>query len=727
MDDLIAEFVAEAGESLEVIDTQLVQFEADPSDKTTLNNIFRLLHTLKGTCGFLGLERLGHLAHAGETLLDGFRSERLEITPLAVTRILESIDAIKVIIAGLAATGAEPAGDDTVLIAALEALSRGETPAEETAIPVQADIPSPAPAPLEPQTAIAVQAPPPEAPSTDARGVEKVQSVRVDVDVLEAMMTLVSELVLTRNQLLQLHRQGPEDVFTLPLQRLSTITGELQDRVMSTRMQPIGNAWKQLPRILRDLSKDLGKKIRLTLEGEATELDRQLLEIIRDPLTHMVRNSADHGVETPEARLAAGKPAAGHIRLSAYHESGAVMVRLSDDGRGLDVARIKAKAVERAIITPAEAEAMTDQQAFRLIFAPGFSTADQVTSVSGRGVGMDVVKSNIEQIGGQVDIASTPGAGSVFTIKIPLTLAILPALVVGAAGQRFALPQANVTELVRAGGEFEHPIEHIHDVKMIRLRDALLPLVDLSAVLGLSQAQASTFVVIMQFGDRRFGVAVDEILDTEEIVVKPVAGSLRDIPHFSGSTILGDGSVILILEPNALAKVAGECSALEELQAADETGAAGGQTLLLVRAGDGARKAVFMTEVSRLDNLDLSDVQTADGWSVTPYRGRMMAIFPLAGARLQDGALQPTLVLSGGDFTLGLAVDEIIDMVEARVEIELASEFKGVRGSALIGGEPVEIIDVAYYLELGRARMGTAALDRGRPGAASDAAKEQAA
>ena len=335
---------------------------------------------------------------------------------------------------------------------------------------------------------------------------------------------------------------------------------------------------------------------------------------------------------------------------------------------------------------------------------------------------MDVVRNNIEQIGGHVDIASTLGEGSVFTIKIPLTLAIMPALVVGASGQRFALPQANVIELVRAGGSNEHRIETIRDVKMIRLREALLPLVELGHALDLGASRESSFVVIMQIGQRRYGVAVDDILDTEEIVVKPVAGALRDIPHFSGSTILGDGSVVLILEPNTLAKLAGESLQPEEI----DTGADlieqtdSRETLLIVRAGDGANKAIAMSKVGRLEHLDLSGLEQADGWSVTPYRNRMMAIFPVPGAVLGAGAVQPTLVLSGGDFTIGLAVDEIIDMVEDRIDIEISAQRDGVLGVALVCGRPVEVIDAEHYLRMGRNRMSANALAAGLADEQSD-------
>jgi two-component system chemotaxis sensor kinase CheA len=548
MDDLLSEFLTESAESLEVVDAELVKFEANPTDRATLDNIFRLVHTIKGTCGFLALPRLEAIAHAGETLLGKFRDGALEVSPQAVTLVLQSIDRIKDLLSHLELVGVEPDGQDRDLIDALEAMSEGKAaaapaaskpapvaakpasaiPVEGRADPARVDMLSPderdlstANGPYDPelgrnlrpgevsmaeleaafQSAEAeVEIPVAAAPEpiaddheVAAKGEGGVagQSIRVNVDVLENLMTMVSELVLTRNQLLQMVRALDESEFKAPLQRLSAITGELQESVMKTRMQPIGAAWKKLPRIVRDVSNEVGKKINLIMEGEATELDRQVLELIKDPLTHMVRNSADHGLETTAKRKAAGKPETGVIRLSAFHEGGCIVIQISDDGQGLNTARIREKAVAKGLVSAADVAGMTDAQIHRFIFAPGFSTAEAVTNLSGRGVGMDVVRTNIEQIGGQVDLVSVQGRGTTFTIKIPLTLAIVSTMIVRASGQRFAIPQLSVKELVRTGAGAEHRVETISDTRVLRLRDRLLPLVNLSSFLGLNSESAS--------------------------------------------------------------------------------------------------------------------------------------------------------------------------------------------------------------------------------------------
>ncbi|CUT98313.1 Signal transduction histidine kinase CheA EC 273 CDS [Bradyrhizobium sp. G22] len=387
------------------------------------------------------------------------------------------------------------------------------------------------------------------------------QSIRVNVDTLEHLMTMVSELVLTRNQLLEISRRNEDTEFKVPLQRLSNVTAELQEGVMKTRMQPIGNAWQKLPRIVRDLSSELGKQIELEMHGADTELDRQVLDLIKDPLTHMVRNSADHGLETPAERLASGKGEQGTIRLSAYHEGGHIIICIADNGRGLNTERIKAKAISSGLVTEAELEKMSEAQIHKFIFAPGFSTAAAITSVSGRGVGMDVVRTNIDQIGGTIDIKSVAGEGSSVTIKIPLTLAIVSALIVEAAGDRFAIPQLSVVELVRARANSEHRIERIKDTAVLRLRNKLLPLIHLKKLLKIDDGAASDpengFIVVTQVGSQTFGIVVDGVFHTEEIVVKPMSTKLRHIDMFSGNTILGDGAVIMIIDPNGIAKALG--------------------------------------------------------------------------------------------------------------------------------------------------------------------------
>ena len=430
MDDLLVDFLTETNESLAELDLALVRLERTPDDAQTLSLIFRLVHTIKGTCGFLGLPRLEHVAHAGENVLVRVRDGVLAITPDTISTVLFAIDRIKEIVTGLAATGSEPAGDNSALVAALNEVAEGRgTPAAAAppaAPPVAArrrrapapvrDAPALAPAPVATApvaTAPVAAAPEPAAPepveAAQAEAPVAGQTIRVGVDVLEGLMTLVSELVLTRNQLLQLARTQEDSAFSVPLQRLSHITSDLQEGVMKTRMQPIGNAWNKLPRLVRDLARELDKRIELVLHGADTELDRQVLELIKDPLTHMVRNSADHGLETPAERREAGKPESGRITLNAFHEGGHIIIEVADDGRGLPVERIRAKALSRGLATEAELAGMTDAQIHRFIFRAGFSTAAVVTAVSGRGVGMDVVKTNIERIGGTIDLKSTPG------------------------------------------------------------------------------------------------------------------------------------------------------------------------------------------------------------------------------------------------------------------------------------------------------------------------------
>src|SRR5262249_38404377 len=378
---------------------------------------------------------------------------------------------------------------------------------------------------------------------------------------------------LTRNQLLEIVRRHEDSEFKVPLQRLSNVTAELQEGVMKTRMQPIGNAWQKLPRIVRDLAAELGKDIELEMHGADTELDRQVLDLIKDPLTHMVRNSADHGLETPEERRLAGKPEKGTIRLSAYHEGGHIIIEISDDGRGLNTEKIKAKVILSGLINEFDAEKLTEAQVHKYIFAPGFSTASVVTSVSGRGVGMDVVRNNIDQIGGTVDVKSVYGEGSCFTIKIPLTLAIVSALIVESAGDRFAIPQLSVIELVRAQSNSDNRIERIKDTPVLRLRNKLLPLIHLKKLLAMDAsadaAAENGFIVVTQVGNQTFGIVVAGVFHTEETVVKPMSTKLRHIAMFSGNTILGDGSVIMIVDPNGIAQAVGTTGSSREDEEAE--------------------------------------------------------------------------------------------------------------------------------------------------------------
>ena len=853
MDDLLAEFLAEALEGIEVLDAELVTLEQNPNDPALLGSIFRVLHTIKGTSGFLDLPRLESVAHAGENILGKFRDGELDVTPTAVTLILASVDAIKVLVAAIGATGAEPKGDDSELIAKLDAFAEGggtteaaapaaeEPQAEATAEPAEEEIEEPAeeaevdiyraigglstmdgvfdclyrkvmaderlqpvyskgdidvlqvvhcaylceaiggpkadknynlttvhadminaglddehfdavfahfasaleelevpanatarisevfadsrelilrggasspeePANEEtpPEMSEVTETPVVEAPTeTQSAAPVAVQSIRVSVDVLESLMTVVSELVLTRNQLMQILRDQRKSEFDGPLQRLNQVTSELQESVMQTRMQPIGNAWGKLPRIVRDLSQELDKKIDLEMIGAETELDRQVLELIRDPLTHMIRNSGDHGLETPSERAAAGKPETGKITLSARHEGGHIIIEIKDDGRGLPVEKIKNKAVANGMISEAEAEAMSDQQILQFIFKPGLSTAEAVTNVSGRGVGMDVVRSNITKIGGTVELSSTEGQGSRFTIKIPLTLAIVSALIVECSGERYAMPQNSVTELVRATESAGHKIENINDTPVLRLRNRLLPLVSLKGLLNTAVESEGdeTYVIVTQVGTFSFGIMVDRVFDTEEIVVKPVARNLRDVAMFSGNTILGDGSVVMILDPNGIAAASSGLGAVQsdedadaealELRGDDKT------SLLVFRAGDETPKAFPLELVARIEEIDLANVEYANGSAMIQYRDHLMPLVNVdGGTSVNDNGNRPVLVFADRDRSMGLMVDEIVDIVESAVEIETKGAVAGTIGSAIIDGKATDLLDASHYMKL---------------------------
>ncbi|MEM6616489.1 MAG: chemotaxis protein CheW [Pseudomonadota bacterium] len=777
MDDLLSEFLTETAESLDVVDVELVKFEQDPNNAQILDNIFRLVHTIKGTCGFLGLPRLESIAHAAETLMGKFR-DGVPVTQEAVTLILQSLDRIKEILEQLGETGEEPEGNDHDLIGQLEKMALGEAvtgvekkepepePEVEEEPPITQvlerelkpgevsldelerafqDAPgpemdfasdAPAAADAEPVAAAAPAADPGadpgagndtakaepakaakpadrKAPAKDG-GAVKNQSIRVNVDTLEHLMTTVSELVLTRNQLLEIVRRHEESEFKVPLQRLSNVTAELQEGVMQTRMQPIGNAWQKLPRIVRDLANELDKKIELEMIGAETELDRQVLDLIKDPLTHMVRNSADHGLEDKQGRKDAGKSDVGIIRLSAFHEGGHIIIQISDDGRGINVEKVRAKVLEKGLATDEELDKMSENQIQKFIFDAGLSTAKQVTNVSGRGVGMDVVRTNIELIGGSVDLKSIQGEGSTFTIKIPLTLAIVSALIVEASSQRFAVPQLNVVELVRAQSNSDHKIERIKDTPVLRLRNKLLPLIHLGDLLGLPRADEDDiertgedgFIIVTQVGALNFGIVVDGVFHTEEIVVKPMSAKLKDVAMFSGNTILGDGSVIMIIDPNGIAQEVGSgiATTLNEMESDLEmlqTHDGNVMSLLLFRAGTPEPKAVPLSLVTRLEEVEIDQIETVDGRHVVQYRGQLMPLIKISPElEFKTSGRQPLLVFADEQHTLGMVVDDIVDIVEQSLDIEMQSEGAGVLGTAVIKGRATDVIDIAHFLPL---------------------------
>jgi two-component system, chemotaxis family, sensor kinase CheA len=726
-DELLEEFLAETNERLEAVGADLVRFEREPCNAEILDNIFRMVHTVKGTCGFLNLPRLEKLAHAAESLMSKFRNGS-PVTAEAVTVVLAAFDRIKVILQELELRRCEPQGADTDLIASLgriaQEVSRNSSNAQAAGTLLEPQFEPELESEPEPDPELALQElarelgqrraevrDRTEVPETADEGqggsVIGAHTIRVKVDTLENLMTMVSELVLTRNQLLDVARRNDDSEFNAPLQRLSGVTTELQDGVMRARMQPIHNAWQALPRIVRDLAIELGKGIELEFHGADTELDRQVLEAIKDPLTHMVRNSVDHGIEPRSQRIAAGKPPKGTIRLNAYQEGGYIVIGIADDGRGLNTARIRDKVSAQGLATEAELEKMSDQQVQKFIFMPGFTTSREVTNYSGRGVGMDVVRSNIERIGGSIEVHSVPGKGLSVKFRIPLTLAIVSVLIIESCGDRFAIPQHAVTELVRIRPGSEHRIEYIKDAAVLRLRNRLLPLVHLGGLLRLADARANaekSFIVVMQVAGQSFGVIVDAIFHTEEVVVKPLASKLRQIAVFCGSTILGDGSVIMILDSNGVSNAASltmlsDTAGREGAETDDYAAADDNVSLLVFRAGTPEPKAIPLSLVTRLEEIDCRKIEMSNGRHMVQYGGQLMPLMRInEDVVIKSDGAQSLLVFSDGQRSMGLVVDEVIDIVEDKLEIWAGTEGNGVLGSAIIRGQATEIIDIGHFL-----------------------------
>jgi two-component system chemotaxis sensor kinase CheA len=708
MDEILRDFVTETADSIESVDRELVRLEQDPNDEAILSNIFRLVHTIKGTCGFLGLNRLENLSHAAETLMGRFR-EGSAVTTDAVDLILATVDRIKLILRSIEENAAEPEGDDADLIRSLERTAGiVGAGADDEIVDVSEPLALPEPAPADRATPPSAAPQGSQVPVRRAQASPQSQSIRVPIDTIESLMTMVSELVLTRNQLVEISRRAEYPEFKGPLQRLSSVTAELQERVMKTRMQPISTAWQKLPRLVRDLCAELGKDIELELAGADTELDRQVLELVKDPFTHLIRNAADHGIETPQERRRLGKAPRGTIRISAAHESGTISIDVADDGRGIDIGRVAAKALERGLVTPAELERMTEERIARFIFEPGFSTMSAVSHVSGRGVGMDVVRSNIELIGGSVDVRWTRGAGSVFTIKIPLTLAIVAALIIETAGQRFALPQSAVVELVQPLASAEHRLEQVRGSWLLRLRETQIPVIRLATVLGIEDPLGAPtpqdgFVVVLKLGQRIFGLAVDAVFHTEEIVVKPLSGLLRSLSVFSGNTILGDGAVVLILDPNGILARLGD----QSVQGRGERDDAPRprkrlheekSSFLVFRAGRGEAKAVSLAAVTRLEEVDSSAIETVAGRQFIQYRGEIIPVLQADPAMDLSTGIRPILLFSDGQRMAGLMVDEIVDIVEDHFDVKPVGQMPGLLGTAVIRERATEVLDIGHWL-----------------------------
>ncbi len=740
INETVREFLIECYENLTQMEQDLLALEHQPDAVALIRGIFRTTHTIKGGAGFLGLGRLERLAHAAENLLGRLRDGALTLTGDIVNALLASVTACReglrmlenqghdegldpepVIQQLLAAEGSNkrieknvPARvhPPTATATPTTAVVNSESTAPATTLP--AATPNASTAPASPVTKAAEPATEPGSAEKQAASVSD-STIRVDVALLDKLMTRVGELVLARNQILQFTSSLEDAGFIRTVQRLNLITAELQESVMKTRMQPIGNVWAKFPRVVRDLASQLGKQVRIDMEGKDTELDKTIIEAIKDPLTHLIRNSVDHGVETPEVRRAAGKPVEGRLLLRAYHEGGQVNIEITDDGAGLNLDRIRKKAIERGLLTAEQAARMSDRETSQLIFAPGFSTAETVTSVSGRGVGMDVVRTNIERISGTIDLHGQQGIGTTIKIKIPLTLAIIPALTVTNSGERYAIPQVSLLELVRLEGtEAQRCIESVHGAPVYRLRGKLLPLVYLSERLGVSRSpsqgdsatattDSAVNIVVLRADDRPFGLVVDKINDTEEIVVKPLGKQLKGIAEYAGATIMGDGAVALILDVKGLAMAAGvgaesRINALNQDESASDTRRRV-QTMIVVDGGPARRYAMPTSMVARLEKIAAETIEYAEGREVVQYRG---AILPLVRLSQLHGASTepltgelPVVVYDEAGVSVGLVVDRIVDIADVECDVQEADthatdEF--ILGTVVIQGRVTDVL-----------------------------------
>jgi chemotaxis protein histidine kinase CheA len=882
-DAIIKEFLIESHENLDRLDQDLVVLEKEPGNHETLASIFRTIHTIKGTSGFLAFNRLEALTHAGESLLARLRDGMLALTPEITSALLAMVDAVRQMLKNIEKTGKEGERQDQELISRLTILLEPNTEAASKQLERSESAPASKPLPAAVlnlgeiliQTGAAkpsdVEAALQQQQSGDPRHIGEIlvekgtvkgqdivealntqqqaravsasdSTIRVDVGQLDRLMNRVGELVLLRNQIVH-HTHSIEDSELLGTsQRLNLLTTELQESVMKTRMQPIGNIWSKFPRTVRDVALGCGKQVRIEMDGKETELDKTIIEAIKDPLTHLVRNAVDHGIEPPEVRRAGGKNPEGLLFLRAFHEGGQVNIEVTDDGAGLDHNRIRNKAIQKALISADQAARMTEREITNLIFVPGFSTAEKVSNVSGRGVGMDVVKTNIEKIGGMVDVQSKPSQGSTVRMKIPLTLAIIPALIVTTAGDRYAIPQVSLLELVRLEGEQARKgLEMVNGAPMYRLRGQLLPLVCLGHELktGIQSQQAAAGqlrsaqntelpdfadarqkhkqwigrikdvletktrmtieqagspkdcalgkwlysaglreygdiaemqelekkhrqfhelvrdviglhangdkagaergfsglepmsadiirllslveqkvleaqnvnIIVLRADDRIFGLIVDEINDTEEIVVKPLGKQLKSINTYAGATIMGDGKVALILDVLGLAQRANVINEVRDQSVVDteekdlRRSSAAGQrkTLLLFQHGGSGRIAVELSLVARLEEFPRDAVEIAADQEVVQYRGQIMPLIHISGVlestrekkSAAEGEALHVVVYTHNGRSVGLVVDCILDIVDEAFVMQPQSGRKGIMGSAVIQKRVTDILDL---------------------------------
>ncbi len=711
-DEILAEFILEAREIIDRLDVDFVRLEENPSDQALVGNIFRGLHTLKGSSGFFSLKRLEKLSHAGESLLGKIRAGQAELDFEKSTRLLEMNDILRQIIEGVEANQAEPVGDDQELIAVLLGLSQPEKAAPQeinttTVTEVILEVPT--------QEPVREAAESPEIAMANAPGQEVVVPVKVNPDVLDKLMNIASEMVLARNRLLPFSQQSSDKLFTSAVRSIDLLTLELQERMMKMRMQPIFHIWDKFPRLVRDVSAECGKKVRLLQEGAETELDRILLDSIRDPLIHLIRNSIDHSIEPPEVRLEKGKSELAYLVLRAAHQNGIVIVEVIDDGAGVDYERVRQRAISRGLISVEKAHALNHKELIELIFLPGFSTRDTITNLSGRGVGMDVVKNNIENIGGSIEITSVPNEGTHVKLKIPLTLAILPTLFVRCAGEIFLIPQNRILELVRfAPNQPNNGIEDFYGTPTFRLRDKLIPLLFLNEQLHLSASalkpKQKLFIAVLNFNGTLFGLVVEEVLNIQDIVIKPLGELLRDMSNFAGATIMGNGEVALILDIDGIARKSG---LVERLQAnpirQEERYIPPVEEMISVLLFEipGLHKiALPLDAIDHIIKLDSEQIQQSGNREVVYFNEQLMDLVRLdkyvsGGAKDAQSytTRAPVLTCRYRDRLYGLVVKQVTDIIEVPAKLhELSTPQRGLNGCIIYNDQVINVLDLEEVL-----------------------------
>jgi two-component system chemotaxis sensor kinase CheA len=704
MEDVVQEFLVESAEGLDLVERYLVELERKPGSRELLEEIFRAVHTLKGNGGVLGYAKLESVAHAGEELLSRFRDGELTVTQDLATGLLAMVDALRGLLRTIEENSSEGEGDYASIVKLLGALSWNEGPADQAKTTGESSTLKPLAVTKQMFDADAR-----EATSLQAvAGGASVGSIRVGVDQLDRMVNLVGELVLARNQVLHLASGSPTAGFATAAQHLNLVTADLQESVMKARMQPIGTLWNKLPRLVRDLALQYSKEIAVEAKGAEIELDRTILEAMKGPLTHILRNAIDHGIESSDIRKRAGKTPTGHVRLHAAQQGGRVYLEIGDDGAGLDLDRVRNRALDRGLVTAERAANLSEHELANLVFAPGFSTVDTASQLSGRGVGLDVVRTNIERIGGVVELHSVSGRGTTLKINLPLTLAILPALLVHCGGEHFTIPQAGLIELVRLEPGL-NAIEQVYGAPVYRLRDRLLPLVFLDRLLQLPQHDSGVrHMVVLEGGGGQFAMVVDAVGDIEEVVVKPLSRHLTGLTCFAGAAILGDGRVVLILDVTGVAELAKlSCSTSSQMR--DEPAKAPRHSLpppqswITFRGVAGARFALPVSAVARLEEIPARTVEHSSGREVIQYRGRILPLLRLSNLfhePLPEREILQVIVLQQAGGSMGLVVDRIEDIVEETVDFRSQGRSGLLQGTAVIQERVADVLDVERLLLL---------------------------